>query len=74
MQQPTVQEFVNGKVVIVALLAGTAEAVITVGPAGRPSHPDKVSIRPFLDAGLSEHEALQRVLQIAIISARGSTS
>ncbi|CAG9259483.1 conserved hypothetical protein [Burkholderia diffusa] len=73
MTQPNEQSVVNNKLIIVTLIAGKAEASITVGPVGNPSHPHHVSIQPFLDAGLTEREALKRVIQIAEISVAGAT-
>lgn len=73
MTQPNEQHVVNNKLIIVTLIAGKAEASITVGPLGNPSHPEHVSIQPFLDAGLDEREALRRVMKIAEISVRGAT-
>ncbi|WP_175682685.1 hypothetical protein [Burkholderia cenocepacia] len=73
MTQPNEQNVVNNKLIIVTLIAGKAEASITVGPIGNPSYPQHVSIQPFLDAGLDEREALKRVMQIAAISVAGAT-
>ena len=73
MAQSNEQSVVNNKLIIVTLISGKAEASITVGPLGNPSHPEHVSIQPYLDAGLSEREALKQVMRIAEISVRGAT-
>lgn len=74
MTAPNEQHVVNNQVIIVTLDAGKADASITVGPLGKPSHPENVSIQPFLDAGLDEREALKRVIAIAVIAVRAATS
>lgn len=68
------QKVVKSKwLIIVTLIATRAEASITVGPVGSPSHPRHVSIKPFIDAGLTEREALTRVMEIAEIAVAGAT-
>ncbi|WP_143188274.1 hypothetical protein [Burkholderia ubonensis] len=74
MTAPNEQEVVNGKLVVVTLVAGINEAAITVGNPGSPSRPAHVSIAPFLKAGLDEREALKSVKEIACIAVRGATS
>jgi hypothetical protein len=74
MTPPNEQEVVNGKLVVVTLIAGKGEASITVGKPGSPSHPAHISIEPFLKAGLDEREALRRVKEIACIAVRGATA
>jgi hypothetical protein len=74
MTAPNEQHVVNNKLIIVRLDVGKAEASITVGLPGTPSHPESVSIQPFLDAGLDEREALKRVMAIAVIAVRAATS
>ena len=74
MADPNVQKVVkNGWLVVVLLVASRAEASITVGPVGSPSHPRHVSIKPYIDAGLTEREALERVMEIAEIAVAGAT-
>lgn len=73
MVAPNEQEVVNGKYLVIVTLAGNDEASITVGELGNPSHPAKVSIEPFLNAGLDEREALKRVKEIACIAVRAAT-
>lgn len=74
MVAPNEQDFVNGKLIVVTLIEGKQEASITVGEPGSPTPPALVSIKPYLDAGLTEREALRQVLNIAAISVRGATS
>lgn len=74
MVAPNEHDVVNGKMIAVTLIQGTQEASITVGDPGAPSFPAHVSIKPYLDAGLSEREALRHVMAIAAISVRGATA
>jgi hypothetical protein len=72
MVSPNAQDVVNGKLIIVTLLPGHL-ASITVGMPGNPRPGGSVSIKELLDAGLTEHEALSRVLEIAKFTVRAAT-
>ena len=74
MAIPNQQRFVNGKVIIVTLAPGQEAVFLTVGPVGSPSHPDKVSIKPFLSGGLNESQAILAVMDIAEIAVKAVTS
>ena len=73
MVTPNVQDVVNGKLIVIQLIPGQALASIAIGPPGGARPFGSVSIKEWLDAGLSDHEALQRVLEIAKFSVRGAT-
>ena len=60
------KRIVNGKLVVVSLFDGGAEATITVSDLDGKSHSEDVSIQPFLDAGLGSRDALRRLLAIVV--------
>lgn len=74
MVAPNRQEFVNGNVVIVSLIPGRLEVSISIGTLGAAPIVGSVSIQPSLDGGLTEDDALSRILEIAAISVRGAMS
>jgi hypothetical protein len=74
MVNPNRRAVVGGYEIIVTLIPGKAEASITIKhPKHGPSHPKHVSLAPLLKGGLSEHEALENVLEIVTISVGGTT-
>jgi hypothetical protein len=75
MTAPNVQRVVDNKLLIIVALAGNGpEAFLTVGPVGNPSHPAKISLKPFLDSGSDVREALERAADIAEVAVRGTMS
>ncbi|WP_143810910.1 hypothetical protein [Paraburkholderia piptadeniae] len=76
MGAPNEQNFVDGNLIVVTLIAATAEASIAVSrpPAGPAVPPQHVNIKPFLDAGLSERDALKRVMEIASIAVQATSA
>lgn len=75
MVAPNEQALVNKHQIFVSLIAAKAEASISIKSAnGKVSHPEHVSIEPFLKAGMSERDALKAVMRIASIAVGGVSS
>ena len=75
MVAPNTQRYVKDKwLIVVARIVGAPEATISVGGPGPPSRPRRISIKAFLDAGLDEREALERVADIAEAAVDGIAS
>jgi hypothetical protein len=68
---PHKEQVVRGVKVIVMLIAGKAEASIAVvpppGKGGGLLPPRHVSVRPFLDGGLSEADTVDRVMELVVL-------
>jgi hypothetical protein len=73
MVAPNKQRFVNGKTVVVAL-AGENRAMVDVLPRPKVGAPDFVSIKPLIDGGLDEIQALEYILEIAATAVAAATS
>jgi hypothetical protein len=72
MVPPNVQDVVGQTLIVVQLVQGRAVAWISVGKIGAARPIGEVSIKELLDAGLSEHDALRRVLNIAKLAIQGA--
>lgn len=70
MDDPYLQEVVNGRRVAVKLVPGTAQVEIFVGTPSPLFEPPYVDVQPYLDAGLSEREVLERVMELAATTVR----
>ncbi|WP_110301593.1 hypothetical protein [Dyella sp. AtDHG13] len=72
MANPSVQGVVGQTLVVVQMVEDQPIAWISAGRIGGARPMGSVSIKEYLDAGLTERQALQRVLDIAMFAVRGA--
>ncbi|MFP3798650.1 hypothetical protein EHZ19_28345 [Paraburkholderia bannensis] len=64
MASPNVEEYVHGALVIVTLIKDRDEASFVIKHGDKASDPKHVSIEHYLKAGLSDRDALNKVLDL----------
>ncbi len=75
MVAPNRQCVVRQHLIVVSLVPGKSEASVTIRPPdgarARPHAPRTVSIEPLLKGGLSEADALAKVMELVAIGVEG---
>lgn len=72
MATPNVQDVEQGRLVVVQL-GGDATAFITITPPARAGHQPRIDLKPLMNGGLDEHQALKYVHDIMMETLRCTT-
>lgn len=74
MAAPNEQVVVNGNLISLQLVEGQTDAFLVIRGSGPVTPPARISLKPMLEGGLTERQALQHTIRIIEVAVRAVTS